>query len=207
MLAARDKNGIVFFKDCFQRPAEVAVRGDPIDVWMLGVAKTYSDDSNVAKQCGRRSPRRRRRATWRMPAGNLADAGTTSAAAAARWGRIGDRARHAVGARRRRPVRGAVYPQVKTDVDVPLSVSSPCVLHRDRAGAVATRVVNDTHVLLVERSQPDPLRPGSCDTRVQAIAATSDAVRVSTEVERVATCTPFQWDDVMFLALLKSVER
>ncbi len=63
VLAARDKNGIVFFKDCFQRPGEVAVRGDHIDVWMLGVAKTY-----VAKQCGRRSPRRRRRATWRMPA-------------------------------------------------------------------------------------------------------------------------------------------
>ncbi len=46
----QSKNGIVFFKDCFQRPGEEAVRGDHIDVWMLGVAKTYSDDSNLAKQ-------------------------------------------------------------------------------------------------------------------------------------------------------------
>jgi len=44
------KNGIVFFKDCFQRPGEEAVRGDHIDVWMLGVAKTYSDESNLSKQ-------------------------------------------------------------------------------------------------------------------------------------------------------------
>ncbi len=93
------------------------------------------------------------------------------------------------------------------NIDLRLSVSSPCALHRDRDGAIVTRVVNGTHVLLVERSERDATRPGSCDTRVQAIAVTPDAVRVSKAVERVAMCPPFQWDDVMFLALLKSVER
>ena len=44
----RNKQGIVFFKDCFTRQGEFTRRGDHIDLWYNGITKTYSDPGNKA---------------------------------------------------------------------------------------------------------------------------------------------------------------
>jgi len=44
------KNGIIFFKDCFNRGGESARSGDHIDVWKLGTTKTYHDPANQSAQ-------------------------------------------------------------------------------------------------------------------------------------------------------------
>ena len=44
------KKGLVFFKDCFIRDGETARLGDHIDLWRLGVTKTYDDPSNLSAQ-------------------------------------------------------------------------------------------------------------------------------------------------------------
>jgi Type VI secretion system (T6SS), amidase effector protein 4 len=49
-VALASKNGIIFFKDCFTREGETTRRGDHIDLWQLGVTKTYSDPSNNSAQ-------------------------------------------------------------------------------------------------------------------------------------------------------------
>jgi hypothetical protein len=49
-VALAGKNGIIFFKDCFTREGETARRGDHIDLWRLGVTKTYSDPANNSAQ-------------------------------------------------------------------------------------------------------------------------------------------------------------
>jgi hypothetical protein len=46
----QSKQGIIFFKDCFTRRNETAQRGDHIDLWRTGVAKTYDDPGNKSKQ-------------------------------------------------------------------------------------------------------------------------------------------------------------
>jgi len=61
--------------------------------------------------------------------------------------------------------------------------------------------------VLVERSTPNGDHPGDCDTRVQAIIVSPETLRTSTGVERVAMCTPFRWDDVMFIGLAESRPR
>lgn len=44
------KNGIIFFKDCFQRDGEATRRGDHIDLWDGFTGRTYNDDANLASQ-------------------------------------------------------------------------------------------------------------------------------------------------------------
>jgi len=44
------KTGIIFFKDCFTRTGEKTQVGDHIDVWKWGIAKSYDDPGNRAKQ-------------------------------------------------------------------------------------------------------------------------------------------------------------
>ena len=49
-LAIAGKTGIIFFKDCFTRDGETARIGDHIDLWRMGVTKTYNDPSNLSAQ-------------------------------------------------------------------------------------------------------------------------------------------------------------
>lgn len=44
------KQGIIFFKDCFTREGETTRRGDHIDLWNMGITKTYGDPGNLAAQ-------------------------------------------------------------------------------------------------------------------------------------------------------------
>ena len=44
------KTGIIFFKDCFTRAGETKRRGDHIDLWNKGIAKTYDDPGNKSAQ-------------------------------------------------------------------------------------------------------------------------------------------------------------
>ena len=46
----QSKQGIIFFKDCFTRNAEVERRGDHIDLWFKGLAKGYTDPGNKSAQ-------------------------------------------------------------------------------------------------------------------------------------------------------------
>ena len=48
----KSKQGIIFFKDCFARGNESWVnrRGDHIDLWREGKAKTFDDPSNASKE-------------------------------------------------------------------------------------------------------------------------------------------------------------
>jgi hypothetical protein len=48
--ALTGKKGIIFFKDCFTRDGETVKRGDHIDMWRLGMSKTYSDPGNQSTQ-------------------------------------------------------------------------------------------------------------------------------------------------------------
>ena len=95
-----------------------------------------------------------------------------------------------------------VYGDGAEERRVPLQLPSPCRLHRDTDGSVR---VHDTaggrHVFLVEHSVPDAERPGDCRTQIQAVVLAPDGAHPSTGVERVATCLPAHWDEVMFLGL------
>lgn len=82
-----------------------------------------------------------------------------------------------------------------------LKVSSPCVFHRDPSGALRVQRVKDRTVFLIESSVHDPDQPGDCKTEVQGITVSPTGLTASSQVERVAMCTPFQWDEVMFIGL------
>ncbi len=44
------KTGIIFFKNCFTRDGETVRTGDHIDLWNMGIVKTYDDPKNLATQ-------------------------------------------------------------------------------------------------------------------------------------------------------------
>lgn len=48
----RDKRGIIFFKDCFQRASETLEQrsGDHIDLWNRGLTQGFSDGDYMSKQ-------------------------------------------------------------------------------------------------------------------------------------------------------------
>lgn len=48
--ALDEKNGIIFFKDCFTRSGETSASGDHIDLWRRGMTKGYNDPGNKSAQ-------------------------------------------------------------------------------------------------------------------------------------------------------------
>lgn len=45
-----EKNGIIFFKDCYPRGGEIRATGDHIDLWQRGMTKGYNDPGNKSAQ-------------------------------------------------------------------------------------------------------------------------------------------------------------
>lgn len=84
---------------------------------------------------------------------------------------------------------------------VALDLPAPCAFHRDPSAEIRTVQHADSIVLLIESSIPLPESPGDCDTRLKAVAIEAGKVVVSPHTDQVASCPPFQWDEMMFLGL------
>ncbi|MBM7069315.1 hypothetical protein [Actibacterium sp. 188UL27-1] len=87
------------------------------------------------------------------------------------------------------------------DQVVELDVSGLCQLHRDSTGAPRSVEGPVGRIFLVEQSVPATDGSGDCDTQVQAVAVGEDGLVVAPNTARVASCPPFQWDEVMFLGV------
>jgi hypothetical protein len=87
--------------------------------------------------------------------------------------------------------------------EVKLQMPPPCQFHQGRDGMVRVVASQGKQYILVEsaRRVKDPAQ--GCITFIRALAIALRTVRVSPHVSRVATCPPFQWDEMMFTALFE----
>lgn len=79
----------------------------------------------------------------------------------------------------------------------------PCHFHKGKDGKI--RVVRNGkygHVL-VEASKPNPAGGKDCETHLRAIQVAGKKWKVSEHQDKVASCPPFQWDEMVFAGLFK----
>jgi hypothetical protein len=83
-----------------------------------------------------------------------------------------------------------------------LHIPWPCQFHKTAKGQVRTLEKAGYRYVLVESSKP---KDGTkdCDTQIRSVRAQGNMVEVSQYHERVASCPPFQWDEMLFRALFK----
>ena len=86
-----------------------------------------------------------------------------------------------------------------TDQVIRLPLAGLCQFHRDPGGALRVMDSPDGAIFLVETAVPKSDSPGDCDTQVLAVRMTANGPVAAATPARVASCPPFQWDDVMFL--------
>lgn len=82
-----------------------------------------------------------------------------------------------------------------------LGVAGLCSFHRDSDGVLRTVTSPVGPVLLIETSVPMPNGSGDCRTSVQAVRLTEAGPEAAPSPALVASCLPFQWDEVMFLGV------
>ena len=85
--------------------------------------------------------------------------------------------------------------------EVATAIPWPCAFHLDRQGAVRVLPHKGQSVVLLESSLV--VDPANCVTHLQALRLLRTGVKLSESHDRVASCPPFQWDDMMFTALFK----
>lgn len=85
--------------------------------------------------------------------------------------------------------------------EVLTAIPWPCSFHIDRRGAVRVLQHKGQSFALVESALV--VDPSNCVTHLQAVRATRASVKLSESHDRVASCPPFQWDDMLFTALFK----
>ena len=93
---------------------------------------------------------------------------------------------------------------VSGDGELDLLLDWPCRFHLDTHGALRTRQVGDSHVLLVESSEALPASSRNCRTTLQAVRSGRHGLEASPAVSRVATCPPFEWDEKVFIGLFEN---
>jgi hypothetical protein len=83
-----------------------------------------------------------------------------------------------------------------------IGIPGPCDLHKTLGGDVRVHKDKNRSIVLIEHSVPDPTRGGkTCITEIRALAIEAGQATVSRSTSRVASCPPFQWDQVVFTGL------
>ena len=82
-----------------------------------------------------------------------------------------------------------------------LGMSGLCRFHRTPDGDLRSVDSPLGPVVLVETSAPMPDGSGDCRTSVQAVRLTDAGAEAAPSPALVASCLPFQWDEVMFLGV------
>jgi hypothetical protein len=85
------------------------------------------------------------------------------------------------------------------DAILRLPLAGLCTFHRDATGALRVMDTPEGAVFLIETSRPLAEGAVDCDTAVLAVRVTAEGAVLAPAPARVASCLPFQWDDVMFL--------
>lgn len=80
-----------------------------------------------------------------------------------------------------------------------LPLPAPCGLHATAGGAPRVVARGKDIFFLVESSTP--AEAGDCDTRIQAVRLDRYGADLAPRVERVAACSPFEWDEAVFLSM------
>lgn len=61
----------------------------------------------------------------------------------------------------------------------------------------------NTQIILIEHSTANPDNPGDCRTQLQAIKIVSGKISVSKSTSKLASCPPFQWEEINFTGLFE----
>lgn len=77
----------------------------------------------------------------------------------------------------------------------------PCNFHKNKSGSVRITRNRQYEYLLIESSKPAGENSRDCETHLQSIRAQGEQLQVSQHQEKVASCPPFQWDEVLFTEL------
>lgn len=83
-----------------------------------------------------------------------------------------------------------------------LNLRWPCQFHTDKSGQPRIVRSGKFDYLLVEASSQLANSP-DCDTHLRAVRAHGGKWQVSHYQDKVASCPPFQWDNMVFTALFK----
>ena len=75
----------------------------------------------------------------------------------------------------------------------------PCAFHTDSKGSVRTFRRKAYTYALMESSRAE--NPKDCETHVQSVRISSTKVQISPHHDRLASCPPFQWDNILFTEL------
>jgi hypothetical protein len=94
-----------------------------------------------------------------------------------------------------------VYSSPSTKGDLILQVIPPCNFHHSPDGKVRIMPTPKGDIMLVESSRPHLSRSKDCDTQIQGVRISHEQIKISSAISKVAMCTPFQWDEVMFLGI------
>lgn len=83
-----------------------------------------------------------------------------------------------------------------------LNLPWPCQFHTDKSGQPRIVRSGKFDYLLVEASN-QAANSQDCDTQLRAVRAHGGKWQVSQYQDKVASCPPFQWDNMVFTALFK----
>lgn len=81
-----------------------------------------------------------------------------------------------------------------------LNLPWPCQFHTDKSGQPRIIRAGKFDYLLIEAATP-LANSQDCDTHLRAVRAHGGKWQVSPHQDRVASCPPFQWDNMIFTAL------
>ena len=82
-----------------------------------------------------------------------------------------------------------------------LNIPWPCNFHKNKSGDVRIIRSGEYDYLLVESSKPSPENSRDCETHLRSIRAAGEQLEISQHQDKVTSCPPFQWDDMVFIAL------
>jgi len=96
-----------------------------------------------------------------------------------------------------RPIAGRCVLIRADQSQFPLKINGPCQFHLDLKGKLRVKMIEGTPVMLIETFEKMPGDIG-CITDVQAVRMRQGRLIASRGVNHVASCPPFQWDEVVY---------